>query len=105
MEEEHTNSNDVFPKQVEEKEKRMLRARKEEKRSVWAGFGLFGIIGWSVAIPTLAGAGIGRWLDRAYPQSYSWTLALLVAGIIAGCFSAWHWVSKEQNDMHKSNKE
>jgi len=39
-----------------------------------------GLIGWSVAIPTLLGAALGLWLDRHYPGRHAWTLALLVAG-------------------------
>jgi ATP synthase protein I len=39
-------------------------------------------------------------LDQRYPGGHSWTLALLVAGLIIGCFNAWHWVEKEDRAMH-----
>lgn len=58
-----------------------------------------GLIGWSVVIPTLLGTAIGLWLDRRTPGSHSWTLALLVAGLVLGCFNAWHWVAREDTAM------
>ena len=56
---------------------------------------MMGLIGWSVVVPTLLGAALGLWLDMRYPGTHSWTLALLVAGLVIGCLNAWHWVAKE----------
>jgi ATP synthase protein I len=53
-----------------------------------------------VVVPTLLGAGLGIWLDHRYPNSHSWTLALLVAGLTLGCLNAWHWVVKEDRAIH-----
>ena len=72
-----------------------LRARRGAGREVWAGLGMMGLIGWSVAVPTLLGAALGLWLDRHYPGRHPWTLALLVAGLAIGCLNAWRWVAKE----------
>ena len=66
---------------------RKLKARREKSeaaRIVWSGLGIMGLIGWSVVIPTLLGAGLGVWLDRRYPMSHSWTLTLLFLGLIGG---------------------
>ena len=46
------------------KAKRKLRAQRHVTRTVWFGMGMMGLIGWSVAIPTLLGAALGLWLDR-----------------------------------------
>ncbi len=81
--------------QVDAKAARKLRAQRHVTRTVWFGLGMMGLIGWSVAIPTVLGAALGVWLDRHYPGGRSWTLALLVAGLALGCWNAWHWVSKE----------
>jgi ATP synthase protein I len=59
-----------------------------------------GLIGWSVALPTLAGAILGIWLDQRHPQKFSWTLTLLLAGLLLGCFNAWHWVAQQNKSMH-----
>jgi ATP synthase protein I len=81
------------------KAERKLRARRNGSPGVWFGLGMMGLIGWSVAVPTLLGAGLGLWLDKHHPASHSWTLALLVAGLVIGCWNAWHWVAKEEKAM------
>ena len=78
---------------------RKLKARRNPTPGVWYGLGMMGLIGWSVAIPTLLGAALGLWLDKQHWSDRSWTLALLVAGLTIGCLNAWLWVSKEQNAM------
>ena len=82
--------------EIATKAARKLRAQKNVTKTVWFGLGMMGLIGWSVAIPTLLGAMLGIWLDKIYPAGRSWTLALLVAGLCIGCFNAWHWVAKEE---------
>jgi ATP synthase protein I len=98
------NTENKFSREVTEKANRMIKAQRENKRSAWSGFGLFGIVGWSVVVPTLAGAAFGSWLDNKYPQNISWTLSLLIIGLVAGCIIAWNWINKEHKDMHQ-NKE
>ncbi len=90
---------------VNDKARRKIRAKREEHRSVWAGFGMFGLIGWSIVVPTLAGAALGVWLDRHYHQSFSWTLSLLILGLIAGCIIAWKWVVRERQDINQEEDE
>ncbi len=90
-----------FSQQVGEIAARKLRAQRHVTKTVWSGLGMMGLIGWSVAIPTLLGAAMGLWLDKHYPIGHSWTLALLTSGLALGCFNAWHWVSKEDQEIHK----
>jgi ATP synthase protein I len=89
-----------FATQVGAKAGRKQRAQREGDRGVWFGLGMSGLIGWSVAIPTLAGAILGIWLDQRHPQRFSWTLTLLLAGLLLGCFNAWHWVAQQNKSMH-----
>lgn len=84
---------------------RKIKARRNPRPGVWFGLGMMGLIGWSVTVPTLLGAALGIWLDQHYPGGRSWTLALLVAGLMLGCFNAWHWVSKEDKAMHDEEQE
>jgi ATP synthase protein I len=63
-----------------------------------------GLIGWSVVVPTLLGAALGRCVDARYAGTHSWTLALLVAGLTLGCLNAWRWVSNENADMQEEQK-
>lgn len=74
---------------------RKRRARERDNRSAWFGLGMFGLIGWSVAIPTLIGIAVGIWCDRRWPGEISWTLTFLIIGIALGCFNAWHWIKQE----------
>ena len=91
--------------EVGTKAARKLRARRHVTRTVWFGLGMMGLIGWSVAIPTLLGAALGIWLDQRYPGGRSWTLALLVAGLAIGCWNAWHWVSKEDRAIQQEQED
>lgn len=78
--------------------KRKLKAREQDKRSVWFGFGMFGLVGWAVAVPTLIGIALGAYIDARGASEMSWTLALLLAGVALGCANAWYWVSRESRD-------
>ena len=77
------------------KASRKLKARRERRRSVLFGLGMFGLVGWSVAIPTLIGIIVGIWIDKTWPAPYSWTLMFLVIGVALGCLNAWYWVQRE----------
>jgi ATP synthase protein I len=89
-----------FADQVGAKATRKLRARRNATPGVWYGLGTMGLVGWSIAIPTLLGAALGLWLDTHHPGGHSWTLALLVAGLTLGCLNAWRWVAGEDRAMH-----
>ncbi len=82
---------------------RKLKSRKDVS-GVWFGLGLMGIVGWSVAIPTLLGTALGIWIDGKYPGGHPWTLALLVAGLSLGCLNAWHWVGKEEKAIRDQER-
>jgi len=94
-----------FIKKIEKKEKRKLRAQKKKGQAIWFGLGLFGVIGWSVMVPTLIGIAVGIWADRKWPGQISWTLTFLFAGIILGCLNAWYWVEKERKSIEEENEE
>ncbi len=93
-----------LPEQVGAKADRKLAARRSGAPHVWSGLGMMGLIGWSVVVPTLAGAALGTWLDGHYPGRHAWTLALLVAGLTLGCFNAWRWVAREDAAIHAPPK-
>jgi len=74
---------------------RRLKVQREAARPVWLGLGMFGLVGWSIALPTLLGALLGIAWDRRHPGVHSWALALLVGGLTIGCANAWYWISRE----------
>jgi ATP synthase protein I len=78
---------------------RKLAARRHPAQGVWLGMGMIGMVGWSVAVPTVLGAALGIWLDQHHPGKHPWTLALLVAGLVIGCWTAWRWIANEEKAM------
>ena len=93
------NDRNAFSREVAAKAARKLKARRNSAQGVWFGLGMTGLVGWSVVVPTLLGAALGIWLDNRHPGQVSWTLTLLVIGLVIGCLNAWHWVSKEDHEM------
>ena len=81
--------------QIERGARRRLRARRRGPRTVWFGLGMFGLVGWSVAVPTVLGAAIGAWIDSKTSGRHSWTLMLLITGLVIGCSNAWQWMKRE----------
>lgn len=84
--------------EVARKAERKIRARGERRLGVWFGLGMFGIIGWAVAVPTVAGVLAGTWLDAHWPAGFSWVLTLLMAGLLVGCVNAWWWLTRAHRE-------
>lgn len=80
---------------VARKAARRRRAAREKDRGVWFSLGLFGLVGWSIAIPALLGVALGVWIDSRWPGRVSWTLTLLFIGVVVGCANAWYWIKQE----------
>jgi ATP synthase protein I len=91
----------AFSRKIETLASRKLKANRNSNRGVWLGLGMMGLIGWSVVVPTLLGAALGLWLDKSYSSRHSWTLALMVAGLLIGCLNAWHWVANENKSIQE----
>jgi ATP synthase protein I len=98
-------SQEEFPETVGDKADHKLRARRERERGVWFGLGTIGMVGWSIAIPAVIGALVGRWIDANWPGPISWTLVLLLVGLAAGCLNAWRWVEREMEEIERDRKE
>ncbi|ELC0660992.1 AtpZ/AtpI family protein [Vibrio fluvialis] len=101
------NSSYDDAKLVQKLAEKVWRRRKARSSTlgVWFGLGMMGLIGWSIAVPTILGAVLGLWLDQHYPSHYTWALALIIAGLTIGCLNAWHWIALENQSMHDDQKE
>lgn len=89
---------DDFSEQVRSREQRRLDPGRRD-RNIFAGLGLFGVVGWSVTLPTVAATVLGVWIDGRFPSRYSWTLMLLGIGLALGCANAWHWLQRERQSI------
>lgn len=89
---------DDFADRVRNREQRRLDPKRRD-RKIWFGVGMFGVVGWSVAFPTVVGTFLGVWIDTHLPSRYSWTLMLLGLGLGLGCATAWHWLQGEQRSI------
>lgn len=83
---------------VTRKQADKLRSRRAGRPNIQRGLGTSGIIGWSIAVPTLLGVAAGVWLDRRSGSELSWTLMGLAVGLLVGCITAWYWVGRELDD-------
>ncbi len=91
--------------QVEKKVARRLKARRTRNQGVFFGLGMFGLVGWTIAIYTILGIILGSWLDRRWPLDFSWTLTLLFIGLIAGLLNAWRWIKQESLPHDEEDEE
>ena len=105
LENESEKDRTTISREVGAKAGRKLKARRNSAKGVWFGLGMMGLIGWSVVVPTLLGAALGIWLDNRHPGTHSWTLMLLIIGLIIGCLNAWHWVAKEDKEMRENQED
>lgn len=101
---ETTSSETAFSRKVGTLAARKLKAKRRGVQGIWLGLGMFGLIGWAVAIPTLLGVMLGIFIDKQYPGTHSWTLSLLIIGLFMGCLNAWHWVAKEEKAIREDEK-
>ena len=81
-------SADRFAREVDESARRLLKAR-AGRAEHWRQAALLGVGGWLLVVPVVAGAYLGRWLDRSRDGGQSWTLTLIVLGLAVGAFNFW----------------
>lgn len=96
-------SGNNFASRVGQQANRKLRALRNPEGGVWFGLGMMGLIGWSVVVPTLLGAALGQWIDGQHIGGHSWTLALLVAGLLLGCWNAWRWIANQDKAIREDS--
>lgn len=95
---EERGSHRALAEEIGRKAERKLKGRSERQRSLLFGLGMFGLVGWAVAVPTIVGILIGIWLDERFPGRPSWTLTFLFIGVVLGCLNAWYWVRRESRN-------
>ncbi|HWQ12796.1 MAG TPA: AtpZ/AtpI family protein [Roseiflexaceae bacterium] len=73
-----------------ERDARRLNEAGQRRRSVLAQARFLGTLGLVMVLPMVAGAYLGRWLDERLPgYSQSWTLSLLLLGVLVGAVNVY----------------
>jgi ATP synthase protein I len=73
-----------------------LERREGSAESFWRSLSVLGTVGWSIALPTAAGAWLGHRLDLNFDSGVRFTLMLLVAGVMVGSVIAWRVVREHR---------
>ena len=81
-------------REVAAKQKRLNRGGNQW---TWSSIAVLGVVGWSVTVPALAGVALGIWIDHRWPSRFSWSLMLLLGGLLFGCVQAWLRVKGDQS--------
>ena len=81
---------DNFSKDIEKSAKDLMRARKE-KTGFWHYASFIGLWGWLFVIPVVAGAYLGRYLDKKIRSGTSWTITFIIIGIFLGIYNVWYF--------------
>lgn len=70
-----------------------LEKAKRERSTVLAQTVYLGTLGFMIALPVVAGAYFGSWLDGKLPgYSFSWTITFIFIGLVAGAVNVYFFV-------------
>lgn len=83
-----------FSEKVEKSAEELMKARREKSR-FWHYAQMLGVGGWLFVIPVVAGAYIGRYMDRKLGGEISWTITLIIIGIAVGCYNIWYFLLRK----------
>lgn len=74
-----------------------LARREAGHRSFWRAFGVIGMVGWPIALGSVGGTLLGRYLDTRFQTGIRFTLMLMMIGVSVGCFAAWRTVAQKHD--------
>ncbi len=74
---------------------RRERARRRRDQNIWSYVAMFGVVGWTVAVPTVLGLAFGMFVDGRVDSERSFTITFLLVGLAIGIATAWRWITDE----------
>ena len=80
------------PREAVRRDGDRLARRETGHRSFWDSLNVIGMIGWPIALGSVGGTFVGRYLDTVFGSGVRFTLILMMAGVLAGCYAAWRTV-------------
>lgn len=93
---------EAMQRAVLRKSLRRRRARQTQRDNIWTWLGTFGLVGWTVIVPTLGGLAFGIFLDNRVTASFSFAITFLVVGVAVGISMAWYWVRQESQGNNET---
>lgn len=77
------------------KSERRERALRRRSPTIGSWVGTFGLVGWTVVVPTLLGLALGLFLDDRFGGRLRFTVSFLLLGVVIGSVTAWYWLRRE----------
>jgi ATP synthase protein I len=85
------------PRDAIRRDSSRLDRREKGHRSFWQSLSVLGMVGWPIALGSVGGALLGRYLDQQFESGIRYTLMLMTAGVLAGSFAAWKAVTQKHD--------
>lgn len=83
-------------RQVRKRRERREEFEREGDNSFWQVVGIAGSVGWTVALPTVIGGLLGRWIDSKVEGSGQvFLFFFMLVGLTVGCIVAWRTISEK----------
>jgi ATP synthase protein I len=83
-----------FRKRIEDSV-RSYKTSRSQRREFWRHVSRVTVAGWLFVIPVVAGAYLGRYLDKKFITDISWTITLIIIGIAVGIYNVWHFIHEK----------
>ena len=87
----------VDPRAAVRRDAARLARREQGHRSFWQSLSVVGMVGWPIALGSVGGSLLGRYLDTRLETGIRFTLMLMTAGVLLGCFAAWKTVVQKHD--------
>ncbi|MCM2372546.1 AtpZ/AtpI family protein [Aporhodopirellula aestuarii] len=87
----------IDPRFAVRRDAERLARREQGHRSFWRSLGVIGMVGWPIAMGSVGGSLLGRFLDARYDTGIRFTLILMSVGVAAGTFVAWRSVVQKHD--------
>jgi ATP synthase protein I len=79
-------------RQVEKAADELARSRRE--KGFWHYTAILGVGGWLFVLPVVAGAYLGRFIDRRVHDGISWTVTFIILGLALGIYNVWYYYTR-----------
>ncbi|MEQ9410309.1 MAG: hypothetical protein RIK87_21410 [Fuerstiella sp.] len=91
------NTTRTDPRAAVHRDSSRLARREQGHRSFWRSLSVLGMVGWPIALGSVGGAILGHFMDNRWAAGVRYTLMLMTAGVLLGCFVAWKTVTQKHD--------